>query len=164
MHANIHFCVSFFKKMMRIEPAPENPLLHSAEENGPSVPRRFISENSEENFGARLRRLRKAKGFTQVELAEAIGSSQRMITYYETADGLPAAPVVLKLAKVLGVSNEELLGIRDSRRAQRDSPENIRLWRRLKQVEKLSPAERRQVLQLIDALIERNALRKQRGA
>ncbi|HEX7708963.1 MAG TPA: hypothetical protein VF701_21080 [Thermoanaerobaculia bacterium] len=69
-----------------------------------------------------------------------------------------------KLAKVLGVTSEELLGIRDSRRVARDTPENIRLWRRLKQVEKLSPAERRQVLQLIDALVERNALRKQRGA
>lgn len=126
---------------------------------------RTAKSTDQESFGARLRRLRKAKGFTQVELAEAIDSSQRMITYYETEDGLPAAPVVLKLAKVLGVTSEELLGIRtNSRKAAPESPENIRLWRRLRQVEKLSPAERRQVLQLIDALVERNSLRKQRGA
>lgn len=125
---------------------------------------RATKSTDEESFGVRLRRLRKAKGLTQVELADAIDSSQRMITYYETADGLPSAPVVLKLAKVLGVSNEELLGIRtNSRKVSPEAPENIRLWRRLKQVEKLSPAERRQVLQLIDALVERNSLRKQRG-
>lgn len=34
-------------------------------------------------FGERLLAMRKARGLTQVELAEAIGSSQRAISYYE---------------------------------------------------------------------------------
>lgn len=116
-------------------------------------------------MGERLRRLRKAKGFTQTELAQAIGSSQRMITYYERHDGVPAAPVVLKLAEVLGATPEEILGIEKSRRrAEPQTPENLRLWRKLKQVEKLPPQERRDVVRLIEALVERHILKKQKAS
>jgi transcriptional regulator with XRE-family HTH domain len=120
----------------------------------------------QETLGERLRRLRKARGFTQTELAQAIGSSQRMITYYERHDGIPAAPVLLKLAETLGATPEELLGIETSRRrlAAPQSPENLRLWRKLKQVEKLSPPERRDVVRFIEALVERNALKKQKAS
>jgi len=124
-----------------------------------------VSTQKEETLGERLRRLRKARGFTQTELAMAIGSSQRMVTYYEKHDGIPAAPVVLKLAEVLGATPEEILGLsRPRRRVEPESPENIRLWRKLKQVEKLSPTERRQVLQLIEALVERNELKRQKAS
>ena len=119
----------------------------------------------QETLGERLRKLRKAKGFTQSELAQAIGSSQRMITYYERHDGIPAAPMLLRLAEVLGTTPEEVLGLqRPRRKAELDSPENIRLWRKLRQVEKLSPAERRQVLQLIEALVERSELKRQKAS
>jgi transcriptional regulator with XRE-family HTH domain len=116
-------------------------------------------------MGEKLRRLRKARGFTQTELAQAIGSSQRMITYYERHDGIPAAPVVLKLAEVLGASPEEILGLETGRKkTEPESPENIRLWRKLRQVEKLSPLERRQVVQFIEALVERNQLRREKAS
>lgn len=116
-------------------------------------------------MGERLRMLRKARGFTQTELAQAIGSSQRMITYYERHDGVPAAPVVLKLAEVLGATPEEILGIEKSRRrSEPQTPENLRLWRKLKQVEKLSPQERRDVVRFIEALVERSALKRQQAS
>lgn len=38
-------------------------------------------------------------------------------------------------------------------------PQDTRLWRRFKQVEKLPAKERRQLLQLIDAFLEREKLR-----
>lgn len=120
---------------------------------------------TKEPFGARLRRLRKAKGFTQVELAAAIGSSQRMVTYYETHDGVPAAAVLLKMAEVLGVEADELLGIKSVRmRQEPESPENIRLWRKLRQVEQLPPSERRHLLQIIEAMVERHALRREKAS
>ena len=42
-------------------------------------------------FGERLLALRKARGLTQVQLAEAIGSSQRAVSYYENHASYPAA-------------------------------------------------------------------------
>ncbi len=114
-----------------------------------------------ERFGERLRRLRKAKGFTQVELAAAIEGSQRMVSHYETHDGIPAAPVLLKMAELLGLEPDELLGLKNGRRRKQvETPENIRLWRKLRLVEQLPPSERRHLLQIIEAVVERHALKK----
>lgn len=52
------------------------------------------SEPAGNDFGERLAALRKAAGFTQVELAAELGISQRMVAYYEPAGrpaGQPAA-------------------------------------------------------------------------
>lgn len=120
-------------------------------------------KNEPESFGARLRRLRTAKGFTQTELADAVGTSQPLIAHYERRDGVPGPVLLLKISEALGTSAEELLGIeKGRRRAAPESPDNLRLWRKLRQVEKLSAAERKQVLQLIDALVERSALKRER--
>lgn len=119
-----------------------------------------------ESFGERLQRLRKAKGFTQRELATAVGTSQRMIAYYETQSGTPAAPVLLKLAETLGTDANELIGLEKPKRSKADAsaPEDIRLWRKLRQVETLSATDRRQVLQFIEALVERNALKREKSS
>jgi transcriptional regulator with XRE-family HTH domain len=117
-----------------------------------------------ESFGERLRRLRKARGFTQTELARSAGTSQRMITHYERHDGVPGGPVVVRLADALGITPEELLGIRQPRRKKTaESPENLRLWRKLRQVESLTPSERRDVLRYIEALVERSQLKKEKS-
>lgn len=117
-----------------------------------------------ESFGDRLRRLREARGFTQRELADVAETSQRMIAYYETHSGTPAGPVLLRLARALKVTPDELLGLKAATRAaESPSPQNLRLWRKLRRVEKLPPAQRRTVVQLIDALVEGETLKKQRG-
>ena len=117
-----------------------------------------------ESFGDRLRRFRAARGFTQRELAEAAETSQRMVAYYETHSGTPAGPVLLKLARALKVSPDELIGLKaEAHVSESSSPQNLRLWRKLRRVEKLPPAQRRTVVQLIDALVEGEARKKQRS-
>lgn len=126
-----------------------------------SVAKRKYQES--DVFGDRLRRLREERGFTQRELAEAADTSQRMIAYYETHSGTPAGPVLLRLARALKVSPDELLGLKAEARAESStSPQNLRLWRKLRRVEKLPPAQRRTVVQLIDALVEGEARKKAR--
>ena len=63
------------------------------------------------HFGTRLAELRKAAGLTQVELAEAIGTSQRMVAYYESTEDYPLARLLRELSRALGVSADELLGL-----------------------------------------------------
>lgn len=88
-----------------------------------------------------------------------------MITYYEKHNGIPDTPVVLKLAEILSAHARGILELeKGRRRTEPETPENIRLWRKLKQVERLSPTERRQVVQLIEALVERNALRREEAS
>jgi transcriptional regulator with XRE-family HTH domain len=64
-----------------------------------------------ETFGARLAELRKAAGLTQVELAEAIGTSQRMVAYYERTEDYPLARLLRNLSRALGATADELLGL-----------------------------------------------------
>ena len=69
-------------------------------------------KKEDSNFGPRLTALRKARGLTQIQLAQAAGSTQRSISYYENDDGVPPASIVVVLAKALKVSTDELLGLK----------------------------------------------------
>ncbi|AMP72322.1 helix-turn-helix domain-containing protein [Ralstonia solanacearum] len=117
------------------------------------------SEPAGNDFGERLAALRKAAGFTQVELAAELGISQRMVAYYESPQAAPPANLLPAIATALGVSIDELFGRGSKRRLVKQDGDS-RLRRRLLAIEKLDPAEKRQVLQLIDAFIERGQLKR----
>lgn len=121
------------------------------------------SRNAANTLGERLRRLRLEKGYSLRELASVVGTSHRMIAYYEIQGGNPPADVVVKLANALNVSADGLLGLKNASRSSQAQPENVRLLRKLRQVEKLPSKDRRSVLQFIDALVERQALKETRG-
>lgn len=127
------------------------------------VPR--AKRQPKETVGDRIRQLRKARGLTQTELGEAVGVTQRVVTYYENEGGTLAPELLLKFAQALGVSPNDILG-RPRGAGSLDSalPDNLRLWRKLKQVETLPPPERRQIIQLIDALVERNSLKREKAS
>lgn len=114
---------------------------------------------ADEGFNERLAVLRKAAGFTQVELAAELEVSQRMVAYYESAGATPPAHLLPAIAKALGVSIDALYGQQAPKRKLAKQEGDSRLRRRLLAVEKLGTAEKRQVLQLIDAFIERGQLR-----
>ena len=109
-------------------------------------------------FGARLGALRKAAGFTQAELAAEVGVSRRMITYYESQGAHPPTHLLTEIATALRLTTDELLGATPIKKAAR--PADSRLHRRLQQIEQLDPNEKRQVLQVLDAFIERGKLKK----
>lgn len=106
------------------------------------------------SFGERLASLRKAAGFTQVELAAELGISQRMVAYYESPAATPPANLLPQIAAALGVSIDELFGMSNRRRLVKQDGDS-RMRRRLLAIEKLDVAEKHQVLQVIHAFIER---------
>ena len=59
--------------------------------------------------GATIKRLREGKKLTQAELAEKIGVSDKAVSKWETAKGLPDIALIQPLAKALGVSVLELM-------------------------------------------------------
>ena len=111
------------------------------------------------SFNENLSALRKAAGFTQVELAADLDISQRMVAYYESAGSTPPAHLLPAIAKALGVSIDALYGHEQPKRKLAKQEGDSRLRRRLLAIEKLGATEKRQVLQLIDAYIERGQLR-----
>jgi transcriptional regulator with XRE-family HTH domain len=136
---------------MQIEPYTFGQSSTSCEDDMPKAKDRTTE------FGARLTAVRKAAGYTQVDLAAELGTTQRMIAYYESrAEKAPAA-LLPKMAAALGVSADELLGIKPIKKGRKP---DTQLQRRLQRIEKLDPKARRQITQLLDTFIEREELKQ----
>lgn len=60
-------------------------------------------------FSDRVKSLRIQKGYTQCELAELINISQPALQAYESGKAKPLKNNAIQLAKILGVSYEELV-------------------------------------------------------
>jgi transcriptional regulator with XRE-family HTH domain len=113
------------------------------------------------SFGQRLAALRKSAGFTQLELANEVGVSRRMIAYYEGQSEHPPTTLLPALTRALRVTSDELLGLDTPKEpAKRGRTPDNRMQRRLQQIANLPPEERRQIIQVVDAFIERGQLKR----
>jgi transcriptional regulator with XRE-family HTH domain len=113
-------------------------------------------------FGRRLTTLRQSRGLTQVQLAQAIGSTQRIISRLETVAEHPTVPLLIELARALKVSADELLGLRAPPKTEApvQLPEERRLWKKLRRVAELPERDQRAVLRIIDSATLATAARR----
>ena len=110
-------------------------------------------------FAQRLIQLRQASGLTQTALAERIESSQRAVSRYETVAELPPSWMVVKLAKTLRVTTDELLGVKAPKKPAASKlmpsdPETKRLWKKFQQIRTLPDKDQRAVIRLINSLVQ----------
>ncbi len=73
------------------------------------MPKGRPASSSRPAFGERIARLRVAAGLTQEQLAEAMGVTQRVVTYWEREARSVRADQLAKLAGVLETSVDALL-------------------------------------------------------
>lgn len=66
--------------------------------------------NCREVFGKRLKELRKANGYTIEQFAEAVGIAKSTVGYYENDNRMPDIEILAKIADVLNVPADYLLG------------------------------------------------------
>lgn len=112
-----------------------------------------------ETIGDRIAKLRKAKGYTQAELAEAltqmkgsdveIANIRALISGYERDRTRPNYEMIIRLAIALGVTADELLGIKPVK----NYTPSLKLQRRIKQIEKLPAEQQKTLLKTIDTFI-----------
>jgi|HubBroStandDraft_1064217.scaffolds.fasta_scaffold11551_5 transcriptional regulator with XRE-family HTH domain len=107
-----------------------------------------------DTLGRRIARLRRDRGLTQVELAERLGVTQPAVSDYENDDIRLPADVVIQIARILGVSTDELLGLKETQAAPGAS-RNRRLYRRLQEIEKLPRRDQQALLRTIEAFISK---------
>jgi putative transcriptional regulator len=108
--------------------------------------------------GAQLAALRKQAGLSQAALAEAIGIPQRTISFYEREGGFIPSTLVLQLAKALGASLEDLLGIGDGAQRAKRGPKS-QLERQLEAIATLPRNQQQKILAVIEAMIAHHAIR-----
>lgn len=63
------------------------------------------------NFGERLKRLRLQEKLTQQQLADRLGITKSVVSYYELQERSPSPEIIIKLASVFHVSADYLLGL-----------------------------------------------------
>jgi len=105
--------------------------------------------------GARLAALRQAAGLSQAELARAVGETQQNIAFWELSAKPPRSDVLPKLAKVLGVRIEVLLGEAEPRTARRPGPVS-KAQRVLDQISTLPKSKQDLVVQFVETLVEQH--------
>jgi transcriptional regulator with XRE-family HTH domain len=107
-------------------------------------------------IGRRLSEFRKARGITQVELAERLAVSQAVISRYERGDLLLHGELIATLAGILRVSTDDLLGVQ-STRTRTAAPAaplvDKGLARRFALLQSLPRRDKETVSRTIDALV-----------
>lgn len=104
-----------------------------------------------ETLGQRLTRLRKQRGFTQVELAEKAGITQVLISAYETDRCHFSVEMAVRFALALEISLDELLHP-EAKKLSGKKP-NRRVLRRLEKIENLPRRKQEALLTTIDAFL-----------
>ena len=104
-----------------------------------------------ETLGQKIMRARKAKGFTQTELANIIGKGQKIISDYELGKLRPHPEMIAQLSVALDVSADELLGLKPIKSSKGEP--NKKILRRMQEIEKLTPANQKFILRTLDSLL-----------
>jgi transcriptional regulator with XRE-family HTH domain len=105
-----------------------------------------------ETLGQRIARLRKERGYAQGELSERIGLIQGLVSDYERDKLRLHAEMVIRFARVLEVTTDELLGVKASK--DNGNRLSLKLLRRAKKIETLPPSQQKTLLKTIDTFLK----------
>ena len=106
------------------------------------------------SFATRLLQLRKAKGYTQQSLSEAVGLHITQIKRYELGQSEPNLEAIRKLAHALNISADALVFDEE----ERGPSDDLRL--QFEAVARMSPEERLVVRDLLEGMILKHEARR----
>jgi transcriptional regulator with XRE-family HTH domain len=111
-----------------------------------------------EIFSLNLTRLRKAKGFSQRELGKLTGISFRMINHYENIPTSVPLNKIRILADTLNVTIADFFQEESS--SQILDGLDVRLVKKIKDIQALSESDRKEINQHISSLLEKSKLKE----
>ena len=104
-------------------------------------------------FGERITLIRKQLKWSQEDLAKKVGTSAPIIGRYERDEIKPSIEVAAKMAELLNVSLDYLVG-------KTDVLLDHKIMNRITEIQKLSPDEQKTVFSLLDAFLRDTKTRK----
>lgn len=112
---------------------------------------RAVSRSATERpvIGQRIAQARKRKGMTQKELAEALEVTPQAIGNWERKIPSIGSEVLARLAMILEVSADELLGLAEPK----GSAPTGRAWRTFTEVSQLPQKQQAKVLDVVDGFL-----------
>lgn len=115
-------------------------------------PRSKAEKDKDHALGKRVAALRKERGYTQVELADQLGTTQAIVSDYERGKLRPHPEMVVRLAKALRVSTDEMLGVKPP--SQNGATVSRRVLRRLQAIDGLPKRDQDALFRTIDAFLQ----------
>jgi transcriptional regulator with XRE-family HTH domain len=100
------------------------------------------------DIGTKITQLRKKKNLSQVDFAKKIGASRTMVGNYERGANAPSIEMIVKIANVLDVSIDFLIGEGQSAKFDKD------VIKRIEDIQQLDTDTRGKLFFLIDNVIQ----------
>jgi transcriptional regulator with XRE-family HTH domain len=112
-----------------------------------------------EGFAERLRNARSSRDLTQTRLAEILEISPRVYNRWERGSAIPKLDTVVKIAEILEVSIDELVGLK---KTSDNEPRlrNHELHRLYREIDRLSDEDQQALVVVLDSLVKRSQLKK----
>ncbi|MCP4447801.1 MAG: helix-turn-helix transcriptional regulator [Myxococcales bacterium] len=90
---------------------------------------------------------------SQAELGRLVGEKQQSIAFWEQSEKPPRSDVLPKMAKILGVSVEEILDAKNKTSGQRRRPVG-KTQKLFEEVAKLPRRQEEKIVEVISAMVE----------
>jgi transcriptional regulator with XRE-family HTH domain len=113
-----------------------------------------LLKDNHEKIGIIISRIRKERGMSQLELAEKIGISRKLVTDYETGRIRLYDEMVTMFAIALKVTPDVLLGLKNF--DYKKPLPSLRVMRRMREIDELPETRKKSILKTIDDLIRAN--------
>lgn len=108
---------------------------------------------SKENIGGRIRALRIQRGLTQVDLGKKLGMPQSNVSELERGVRGLTVRQLLKLSSILSATTDEIVG--HSTTGNGRPSLSLKVLRRAQRIQELPAPKQRAVLELLDALLDK---------
>ena len=105
-----------------------------------------------EKLGQRLAERRKARGITQVQLAERLGVAQQTLAHYEGGTVRIAIATLADAAQALDTNVEALIGSASAKTGGKRGPAP-KIQQQLELIEALPKAKQRAIAQVLDSML-----------
>lgn len=104
------------------------------------------------SLGEKIKQLRQEKGYSQTFLEKRSGVNSKLLSKYENGRIIPTADTLRKIAEGLDISADYLIfdNVPKDGRCQLD---DLELFERFKEVERMDPENKKMIVNLIDAVI-----------
>jgi len=120
--------------------------------------RTSILEYGVMSFNEAFLKLRREKGWTQVQVAESLGISVGQIKKYEKGDSTPSLGILGKIAALFGVSADVF--VFEAGKGIAGEKLDAELLRRFECISKLPEREKDAVMVVLDSIIAKQRLRE----
>jgi len=107
-------------------------------------------------FGERIAALRRERGWTQPELASRLGTTVKMVTYYEREAQNPTRKTIEQFAEIFGVSPVEIMGETNGVKRTRKPGPPSRLLQLTERLSNLPRQKQKVVIEMLEGFLHKS--------